>query len=50
MKISGGNKLKTTVKSLKKGKKYYIRVRAWKKTEGKTLYASWSTVKGMKCK
>ena len=50
IKISGGNKLKTTVKSLKKGKKYYIRVRAWKKTEGKTLYASWSTVKGMKCK
>lgn len=50
IKISGQNTVKATIKSLKKGKTYYIRVRAWKKNGGETLYASWSAVKGMKCK
>ena len=50
IRITGENTLKTTIKSLKKGKTYYIRVRAWKKADGETLYGSWSTVKGLKCK
>lgn len=50
IKLTGQNTLKTTIKSLKKGKTYYIRVRAWKKVDGKNLYGSWSTVKGLKCK
>lgn len=50
VKITGKDKATTTIKSLKKGKTYYIRVRTWKKNDGKTLYSSWSTIKGMKCK
>ena len=50
IKITGQNTLKTTIKSLKKGKTYYIRVRAWKKADGETVYGSWSTAKGLKCK
>ncbi|MBQ3137100.1 MAG: fibronectin type III domain-containing protein, partial [Clostridia bacterium] len=41
---------KTTVKKLKKGKKYYIRVRAYKTVGGKNLYGAYSTVKSAKIK
>ncbi len=42
--------VKTTLKKLTKGKKYYIRVRAYK-TVGKTkIYGSWSSVKNVKAK
>lgn len=50
IKISSAATLKTTIKSLKKGKTYYVRVRAWKKADGEMIYGSWSTVKGLKCK
>lgn len=50
-KVSAKAKLKsTTVKKLKSGKKYYIRVRAYK-TVGKTrLYGAWSGKKAVKVK
>ena len=41
---------KTTVKKLKKGKKYYVRVRTYKTVDGKKIYSDWSTVKSVKVK
>ncbi len=44
---------KTTSKKiskLKKGKKYYFRVRAYKNSDGKKIYGAWSKVKSVKCK
>lgn len=35
-----------TISSLKKGTKYYSRVRAYKVIDKKTYYSSWTTVKG----
>lgn len=34
-----------TAKNLKKGKKYYVRIRSYKKVKGKKYYSSWSKVK-----
>ncbi len=39
-----------TVSGLKKGKTYYIRVRAYQKSNGKKYYGSWSNVKKIKTK
>ncbi|MDD6728542.1 MAG: fibronectin type III domain-containing protein [Eubacteriales bacterium] len=39
-----------TVKNLKGGKKYYVRVRAYKKVDGKTVFSSWSEVKSITVK
>ena len=40
------NKLtKTTVKNLKRGTTYYVRVRTYKKASGGTVYSAWSSVK-----
>ena len=41
---------KKTLTGLKKGKKYYVRVRAFRKKSGKTKYGSYSTVKSVKIK
>ncbi|MBQ3136387.1 MAG: fibronectin type III domain-containing protein [Clostridia bacterium] len=41
---------KLTVKKLKKGKKYFVRVRAYKTVSGKNIYSSWSKVKNVKIK
>ncbi|MBE6746813.1 MAG: hypothetical protein E7558_05115 [Ruminococcaceae bacterium] len=41
---------KTTVKKLKKGKKYYARVRTYKTVNGKKIYSDWSKVKNVKVK
>lgn len=38
------------IKKLKKGKKYYFRVRAYKTVNGKKTYGSWSAKKSIKCK
>ncbi len=39
---------KYTIKKLKKGKKYYVKVRAYKTDSGKRLYGAWSAVKSVK--
>lgn len=41
-------KLKTTFQSLKKGKNYYVKVRGYKKTAGKTYYGEYSRVMQVK--
>lgn len=41
-KIKGIKKTSATVKRLKAGKKYYVRVRAYKVVKGKTYYSAWS--------
>ena len=47
---SGGNSTAKTVGGLKKGKKYYAKVRAYKTLNGKKYYGAWSAVKSVKCK
>lgn len=42
------NTISKTIKKLKKGKKYYIRIRAFKKSAGKTYYSEWSPKKKIK--
>lgn len=40
----------TTIKKLKKGRKYTIRIRAYKEVNGKTYYGKWSKIKVVKVK
>jgi len=47
------SKNKTTskkVKKLKSKKKYYVRVRTYRKVAGKKVYSGWSSVKNVKTK
>lgn len=37
-----------TISSLKKGTKYYVRIRTYKKVSGVTYYSEWSTTKNVK--
>ena len=46
--IKSGNSVKIT--KLVSGRKYYIRVRACKKVNGKTYYGKWSSVKAVRVK
>ena len=39
-----------TIKKLKKKSRYYVRIRAYKKANGKTAYSKWSAKKSVKCK
>lgn len=48
--IKKNSQVSKTLTTLKKGKKYYVKVRAYKKVNGKTVYGSWSSVKTKKCK
>ncbi len=41
---------KKTFKKLKSKRKYFVRVRAYKLTNGKKIYGSWSAVKTVKVK
>ena len=41
---------KTSIKKLKKGKKYFVKVRAYKTVGKKKIYGAWSTVKTVKVK
>lgn len=45
--VKGSSK---TFKKLKKGKKYYVKVRSYKTSEGKKIYGSYSRVKTVKVK
>ena len=42
--------LSKTIKGLKSGKKYYVRVRAYNKANGKTVYSKFTAVKSVKVK
>ena len=48
--VKGANKKGVTVKKLKKGKKYYVRIRAYKTINGKKQYSNWSAKKTVKVK
>ena len=50
VKVSTTKGLNKTVKNLKRGKKYYVRVRAYKTSNKKTVYSSWSASKNIKVK
>ena len=42
--------VKKTIKKLKKGKTYYVRVRTFKKVNGVTVYSKWSKKMSVKLK
>lgn len=48
--IANPNTVNRTVKKLTSGKKYYVRVRTYKKVNGYTIYSSWSKTKVVKVK
>ena len=48
--LKKGTTKKTTLKKLKSGKKYYVRVKAYKTVNGKKVYGSVSAVKTVKVK
>ena len=48
--VSGSKKKETTVKGLKKGNTYFVRMRSYKKVGKKTYYSDWSNVKEIKIK
>ena len=41
--VKGGKKYSKTISKLSKGKKYYIRIRAYKKSGSKVAFGSWSS-------
>lgn len=49
-KYASAKKTSYKIKSLKKGKKYYIRIRAYKKSGGKVHVSKWSKVRNVKVK
>ena len=50
IKIKNGYRSTKTIKKLKKKKRYYFRIRAYKKVQGKTVYAKWSKKRSAKVK
>lgn len=48
--VKGSSKTSGKIKKLKKGKKYFVRVRAYKIVNGKKLYGSWSAKKYIRVK
>lgn len=48
--ITGRSKVTYTGKNFTKGRKYYVRVRAYKKVSGKTYYSAWSNIKAKTAK
>lgn len=48
--INGANINSYTLNKLKKGKRYYIKIRAYKYVGNKKLYGNWSNIKSIKCK
>ena len=48
--VSKAATVKKALKNLKKGKVYYVRIRAWKKVKGTTYWSAWSGAKKAKVK
>ena len=45
--VNKAKTIKKTIKGLKKGKKYYIQVRSFKKTGKVKIYSRWSSKKSI---
>ena len=50
LKVKKAKTTTTTIKKLKAKRTYYVRVRTYKKVNGKTYYSNWSKVKSQKTK
>jgi hypothetical protein len=48
--IKNNKKLSKMIKNLKARKKYFVRIRTWKKVNGANYYSKWSAVKTVKTK
>lgn len=48
--VKGGKKTSYVGKNFTKGRKYYVKVRAYKNVNGRKVYGKWSNVKTVKCK
>lgn len=48
--VKGASHKKYTIKKLKKGKRVYVKMRAYKKYKGKTYYGPWTKAKSVKVK
>lgn len=48
--VKGASKTELTIKKLKAGKKYYVRVRTFRKAKGTQYYSKWSKAKTVKTK
>lgn len=48
--VKGAKKTKATIRKLKSKKKYYVRIRTYRKVNGKTYRSSWSKAKRIKVK
>ena len=48
--VKGAGKTRKVIKKLKKGKKYFVRIRTYKTAGGKKYYSSWSKTKRVKVK
>lgn len=48
--VKNGSSKKTTLKKLKSGKKYYVRIKAYKTVNKKSVYGAYSSVKSIKVK
>lgn len=46
----GGKSTSKKITKLKRGKKYYVKIRAFRKCNGSTYYGKWSKYKTIKCK
>lgn len=50
IRVKGNKNYYKTIKGLKAGKKYYVKVRTYKTVDGKNYYSSWSAKKTVKTK
>lgn len=48
--LKKGSTVSKTLKKLKSGKRYYVKIRSFKKVRGRTVYSSFSKVKGIRVK
>lgn len=48
--VKGGKTTSYVGKNFTKGRKYYVKVRAYKNVNGRKIYGKWSNVKTVKCK
>ena len=48
--VTKATTVKKTLKNLKKGKTYYVRIRAYKKVDGQAYWSAWSAAKKAKVK